>query len=162
MSNTPDVQASAMALGRVPSGLYILTVRQGERETGMLVSWVQQCSFEPLQISLVLRRDRDVLSWLGVGATCTLNLLGEGQSNLISHFGKGFALDQPAFTGLEVERVPGQGPILRSALGYLLCRVASRVPVGDHELFVAVVEGGKLLQPEGKPMVHVRKNGLRY
>src|SRR5262249_14596361 len=34
----------AAALGRVPSGLAILTIRNGDQETGMLVSWVQQCS----------------------------------------------------------------------------------------------------------------------
>jgi flavin reductase (DIM6/NTAB) family NADH-FMN oxidoreductase RutF len=128
----------------------------------MLVSWVQQCSFEPPQITLSLKRGRDVLNWLAPHTVFTLNLLGEGQTNFLSHFGKGFALDQPAFTGLNLERIPGHAPILADALGYLLCRVQARMPAGDHELFVASLEGGKMLQAESRPMVHVRKNGLRY
>ena len=54
----PDLFA---ALGRVPSGLFILTARHGHRETGMLASWVQQCSFDPPQLSLCLRRGRDMV-----------------------------------------------------------------------------------------------------
>jgi flavin reductase (DIM6/NTAB) family NADH-FMN oxidoreductase RutF len=161
MSN--DVlQDLAPALGRLPSGLCILTARHGERETGMLVSWVQQCSFEPPQVTAAVRRGRDVLAWLEPGAAFTLNLIGEGQTNFLSHFGKGFTLDQPAFNGLKVERRDGQPPVLSDALGYLACKVATRLVTGDHELIVGVVEGGKMLQAEAKPYVHVRKNGLRY
>ena len=155
-------QQTAMALGRIPSGLFILTARQGERETGMLASWVQQCSFDPPQVSVAVRRDRDIAAWLTPGAAFALNQLGEGQNSFLSHFGKGFDLDQPAFTGLNVERPDGEGPILLDAMGYLLCRVAGRFSGGDHDILVGHVVGGKLNQAEGKPYVHVRKNGLRY
>jgi flavin reductase (DIM6/NTAB) family NADH-FMN oxidoreductase RutF len=157
-----DAQSLAAALGKVPSGLFILTVRHGECETGMLASWVQQCSFEPPQVSFCVRRDRDVTAWLQPGAACTLNQLGEGQSHLISHFGKGFALGEPAFTGLNVERREGEAPILCDALACLLCRVTSRLSAGDHEVFVGTVVGGRLLKPEGRAWIHIRKNGLRY
>jgi len=157
-----DLQSLAPVLGRVPSGLFILTARQGEAETGMLVSWVQQCSFDPPQVTLAIRRERDVLAWLQPGAAFTLNLLSEGQTGLISHFGKGFALGEPAFAGLDVERREGQAPILKSTLGYLLCQVAARHDVADHELLIARVTGGQMLQPDGRPYVHVRKSGLRY
>ncbi len=160
--STPPSQECAMALGRVPSGLFILTARHHDRETGMLVSWVQQCGFEPPLVTAALKRGRDVLAWLQPGSAFTLNLLGEGQTNFLSHFGKGFALEQPAFAGLRVERHPGEAPVLLDALGYLLCRVQAHYPAGDHELFVASVEGGRLLQGDGRPMVHVRKSGLRY
>ncbi len=156
------LQDLAMALGRLPSGLFILTVCDGPRETGMLASWVQQCSFEPPQISVAVRRGRDVLAWLTGGAPFTLNILSDGQGNLISHFGKGFALDQPAFTGLNVERQSERCPVLVDALAHLACRVAGRLTCGDHELIIGAVVGGRVHQPDGKPYVHVRKNGLRY
>jgi flavin reductase (DIM6/NTAB) family NADH-FMN oxidoreductase RutF len=156
------LQNLAMALGRVPSGLYILTARHESQETGILVSWVQQCSFDPPQITVAVRQGREVLTWLTVGSTFALNLLGESQSNLISHFGKGFTLDQPAFNGLNLERGEGKPPVLADTLGHLECRVVSRHPCGDHELLIAAIVAGRLHQAEGKPFVHVRKNGLRY
>ena len=162
MAEQADVPALALALGRIPSGLFILTARQGERETGMLASWVQQCSFEPPQLTVCVRRDREVIDWLTAGAPFTVNILAEGQQGLISHFGKGFALNEPAFTGLQVERPEGEAPVLREALGYLLCRVAGRHLVGDHKLIVGTVVGGGVHLHDARPRVHVRKNGLRY
>ncbi len=151
----------ASALGRIPSGLFILTARHGDQETGMLASWVQQCSFQPPQVSVALQRDRGVVAWLTDGAVFTLNILDDTQTDMIAHFGKGFALGQPAFTGLEVERPGEGGPVLAEALAYLVCRVAGRCPAGDHDLFVGHVIAGRLLG-EGHPMVHVRKSGLHY
>ncbi len=46
ISGMNDATASdslAAALGRIPSGLFVLTAGSGATETGMLASWVQQC-----------------------------------------------------------------------------------------------------------------------
>jgi flavin reductase (DIM6/NTAB) family NADH-FMN oxidoreductase RutF len=149
------------ALGRIPSGLFVLTIRHGEAETGMLASWVQQCSFEPPQLSIALKRDRDVWSWLTDGAAFTLNILDDSQTDMIGHFGRGFALTDPAFTDLEVVRPNGAAPVLSEALAYLECRVAGRLSAGDHDLLVGRVVGGLMLS-DGQPMIHVRKNGSHY
>jgi flavin reductase (DIM6/NTAB) family NADH-FMN oxidoreductase RutF len=151
----------AGALGRVPSGLFILTVRHAAGETGMLASWVQQCSFDPPQVSAAVRSDRDVLAWLTPGTPFALNVLDEDQTDLLVHFGKGFALGEPAFTGLDVQRPEGAAPLLCDALAYLDCRVAAVHAAGDHSLIIGRVVSGRVLS-DGKPMVHIRKNGLRY
>jgi len=151
----------SLALGRVPSGLFVLTARDGQRETGMLVSWVQQCSFEPPQISVCVRQGRDVLAWLGDGAAFTLNVIGQGQKKFVSHFGKGFGLDEDAFVGVSLDRMPGEAPILTDALAHLRCRVAGRIDAADHCLLIAAVVGGRL-QHAGEPHCHSRKSGLKY
>jgi flavin reductase (DIM6/NTAB) family NADH-FMN oxidoreductase RutF len=151
----------AAALGRVPSGLFIVTARRGEAETGLLASWVQQCSFDPPQLSLAVRRDRDLLDWLTPDAAFTVNVLDDTQTDMIVHFGKGFAAGEPAFTGLDVDRPGGAPPVLLEALAYLECRVVARHPAGDHDLIVGRVVAGALLG-EGQPMIHVRKSGMHY
>jgi flavin reductase (DIM6/NTAB) family NADH-FMN oxidoreductase RutF len=151
----------AAALGRVPSGLFVLTARQGNAETGMLVSWVQQCSFAPPQISLAIQRGRDITAWLTEGAAFTLNILDSSQTDMIVHFGRGFALNEPAFVGLDIERPDGGAPVLTEALAYLECRVVGRCQGGDHDLFLGQVGGGRVLG-DGQPMVHIRKSGLHY
>jgi flavin reductase (DIM6/NTAB) family NADH-FMN oxidoreductase RutF len=158
---TDERKALGAALARIPSGIFILTVRHGERETGMLASWVQQCSFDPPLVSLVVRRGRFVAEWLGAGAAFTLNVLREDQGHLLRHFARGFDADQPAFDGLEVERRLGEAPLLVGVLAHLDGKVRHRVSTGDHELFVGEIASGRMLQ-EGKPMVHVRKNGFNY
>src|SRR5882672_4348244 len=39
MTTSEGHKQLAAALGRIPSGLFVLTFRQGEIETGMLASW---------------------------------------------------------------------------------------------------------------------------
>ena len=151
----------AAALGRIPSGLFILTARRGEAETGMLASWVQQCSFSPPQISLALQRERDIARLLTPGSAFTLNILDDTQTDMLVHFGRGFELGEPAFTDLDVLRGESNGPVLSEALAYLTCEVAGRCSGGDHDLFIGKVIGGRLLS-ERHPMVHLRRSGHHY
>jgi len=150
----------AAALGRIPSGLFILTAGQGDDETGMLASWVQQCSFEPPQLTVAVQRDRFVNKLLTDGAPFALNVLADGQTDLLRHFGKGFARGEPAFIGLVVKHSGGV-PILPAALAHINCEVAGRCRAGDHDLIIGHVTGGGV-HGEGEPQVHVRKNGLKY
>jgi len=160
--NDPDPQRQlAAALGRIPSGLFVLTVRHGEAETGMLVSWVQQCSFDPPQITLALKRGREIGRWLDDSTRFVLNVLDDTQTDMVVHFGRGFELDQPAFEGVEVERLEDRPPVLQEALAYLECQVISRSAVGDHDLIVGQILAGRMLG-EGQPMVHIRKSGQHY
>ena len=159
---TADYSESlAAALGRIPSGLFVLTVRNGDDETGMLASWVQQCSFDPPQVSVALNKQRDVLEWLADGTQFVLNVIPEGGKALIAHFGKGFDRGEPAFEGLEVTRERETPPVLLASHAYLVCRVVGRIDAGDHLLVIGRVTAGAVLH-DGKPTVHVRKNGLRY
>lgn len=158
MKMTDDVFA---ALGRVPSGLFVLTARHGPRETGMLASWVQQCAFDPPQIVAAFAKDRWVLDWLTTGAAFGVNVLGEGQKPLLSHFGKGFALGEPAFEGLDVKRDGPAAPMLLAAHAYLDCRVTQKCEVSDHVLVIGQVVGGSVLN-DSRPATHVRKSGKHY
>ncbi|MBV8456273.1 MAG: flavin reductase [Acetobacteraceae bacterium] len=151
----------AGALGRIPSGLFIVTARRDGLETGMLASWVQQCSFAPPMLSLAVKQGRYLADWLAEGAAFTVNVLERDQSDMIAHFGRGFAPGEPAFEGVDVRRPDDGGPILNEALAYLECRVAGAYPAGDHRLLVARVERGGMLN-DGQPLIHVRKNGLHY
>jgi flavin reductase (DIM6/NTAB) family NADH-FMN oxidoreductase RutF len=141
--------------------LFVLTARRGDAETGLLVSWVQQCSFQPPRISLALQPQRPINAWLEEGAYFTLNILDETQTDMVVHFGRGFRPGEPAFVGVDVSREGSAAPVLREALAFLDCRLVARYPVGDHDLLIAEVTAGQLLN-EGQPMIHVRKSGLHY
>lgn len=161
MTTTDPQKLLAAALGRIPSGLFILTARRGDQATGMLTSWVQQCSFEPPQITLAVKRNRDILTWLTPASPFAVNILDESQTDMIVHFGRGFALGESAFERLEITYAEGGSPVLAEAHAYLECRVGSRFPAGDHELILGQVAAGRPLG-EGHPMVHIRKSGLHY
>jgi len=154
-------QALAAALGRVPSGLFILTVAGADGPTGMLASWVQQCSFDPPQLSLAVKPGRPAADRLTDGAAFVLNILPAGQTDLLKHFGKGFGPGEPAFTGLDGYATAEGVPVLRAALAHLDCRVAGRFKAGDHDLVIGRVVAARL-HADGPPAVHVRKSGEHY
>ena len=123
----------------------------------MLASWVQQCSFKPPLITFVVQRDRPIADFLTDEAVFTLNILEAAQTDMIAHFGKGFTLAENAFADLDIRRSAPHGPILTEAHAYLFGKVTQRLRVGDHELFLAEITAGSLLE-DGQPMVHIRKN----
>ncbi|GIX03728.1 MAG: hypothetical protein KatS3mg113_0734 [Planctomycetaceae bacterium] len=158
--------APATVVGKIPSGLFVLTARHpfSGQTTGMLISWVQQASFEPLMITFALKRDRYLNLWLQDTPTVGLNLLGEGQKHLLMHFGKGFPPDQPAFEGLTIEVVPPGVPCITEALGFLLASIRGQCAAGDHVLYLAEVHGARVGAgwTEAEPWVHLRRSGDHY
>ncbi len=157
-----DPQRSfAAALGRIPSGLFILTVSQGGQETGFLASWVQQCSFKPPRLSFAVQPDRPIVKLLTEDAVLAFNILEASQTDMIAHFGKGFAPGDDAFRELELIREDRKAPVLAEALAVLEGRVVGRHAAGDHDLIIVELVGGRILG-EGQPMVHIRKNGTHY
>ena len=149
------------ALGRVPSGIFILTAAHDGQTTGMLASWVMQAGFQPPAVSVAVQQGRFLCDWLVAGKSFVLNLVGDGQGDFLKHFGRGFAPGEPAFEGLETTLTASGVPILSGAIGYLECEPTSHVDSGDHRIFLANITGGELFS-ESKPMVHVRKSGTHY
>lgn len=148
-------------LGRVPSGVYILTAGTGDRATGMLASWVMQAGFEPPMVSVAVKSARYIGEWITQGEPFVLNVVAEKQFNLLKHFGSGFELDEPAFEGQNIRHCPRGVPVLEDCLGHLECEPVSHVDSGDHRIFLAKIVRGAL-QNEAPPMVHIRKSGSNY
>lgn len=148
-------------LGRVPSGIYILTVAHQGQSTGMLASWAMQAGFEPPMLTVAVKQGRYVCDWITAGAPFVLNVVGQGDKRLLKHFARGFEPGQPAFEGLEIEPSSRGVPLVPGAIGHLECQPISHIDSGDHRIFLAEVVGGRHSSEE-PPMVHVRKSGKHY
>ena len=162
---TPETDSIAPVLGRIPSGVFILTAKHGDgRETGTLVSWVQQASFSPPMVTVAVNRKRYLKDWLTESTGIVLNLVGDHQKQFLKHFGAGFGPDEPAFEGVSIARTPAGLPILAEAFGALEGIIRGQIETGDHVVYaVEIVAAGQgPAFSESKPMVHVRKNGYNY
>ena len=148
-------------IGRIPSGLFVVTWRDGTVDRTMLASWVMQAGFAPPAVSLAVAPERDLLSAIDRGIAFAVNILGEAQRPLLARFGKPATPGADPFDGLAVERTPAGNARLPGTSGWLECRGTARVAAGDHAIVVAEVLAGDP-GPAGTPLVHVRKNGLRY
>jgi len=155
-----DREGIGSALGKVASGCSILTVQHAGRETGVLVSWVQQASFDPPAISVCLKRGRPAADLIHGAQRFLLNILSDPPTAMFRHFARGFSLDEDAFAGLVTER-DDFGRVIRESAAWLGCQVAQVVPVGDHDLYVAEVLAGRTAA-ERSPYVHLRRSGFSY
>lgn len=161
-TDLPDANDPGAALGRIPSGLFILTATWQQRDSGMLVSWVQQAGFLPLSVTVGLRRDRPITAWVEASGRFTLSQLASDQKNLLRHFARGFEPDEPAFSGVDTLRTPYEGLRLTGAMAYLDATVEGSVDSGDHRIFLGRILGGAVLRAEAEPRVHIRQNGSHY
>ncbi|MCB9850595.1 MAG: flavin reductase family protein [Phycisphaerales bacterium] len=160
MSGAQDRETIGQALAMVPSGCSIITCAAGGNSTGMLASWVQQAAFEPPAVTVAVKTGRPIEALIEQAGTFTLNLLGENPGPMFKHFGAGFAPGDDAFAGL-LATVTDWGVELADAAAVLSCRVTGKVDAGDHRVYVGEVVGGKR-NTDGKPYVHLRKNGFSY
>ncbi|MBD0334374.1 MAG: diflavin flavoprotein [Cyanobacteria bacterium Co-bin13] len=151
------------ALGRISSGLYIITAQKGEVSSAMLASWVAQASFQPLGFTVSVAKDRAIESLMQVGDEFVLNVLEEGKHlPLMKHFLKRFPPGADRFAGVRTRPATNGSPLLADALAYLECEVTSRMEVNDHWIVYCTVKDGKVSDPESITAVHHRKVGNYY
>ncbi|MEM9162721.1 MAG: diflavin flavoprotein, partial [Cyanobacteria bacterium P01_F01_bin.4] len=151
------------ALGRISSGLYIITAQKGELNSAMLASWISQASFKPLGFTVAVAKDRAIESLMQVGDTFVLNVLEEGNHlGLMKHFLKRFPPGADRFAGVRTRPANNGSPILGDALAYLECEVSSRMELSDHWLVYCSVHDGRVSKDESITAVHHRKIGNYY
>lgn len=150
------------ALGRLSSGLFIVTARQDDRADGFLASWIQQASFSPLMVSMAVKPGRPCYDYIQAHGRFCINIVGKDNGGVMKPFWSGYAPDTDPFAGLP-HRLSEQGNlILENCLAAIECQVKDTVSAGDHQIVLAEVTGCHLLNEEDKPLTHSRKTGLDY
>jgi flavin reductase (DIM6/NTAB) family NADH-FMN oxidoreductase RutF len=156
-----DVSTLAAAVGKIPSGLFIVTAALQDRKEGYLGSWIQQVSFSPLMIQIAIRPGRPCYDLIKSQGRFCVNIVGQKNGGIMKPFWNPDATGDP-FVGLEWSATPRGNIIFPTALAALECEVRSASAPGDHELIFAEVVEGHILQPEDKSLTHVRRSGLGY
>ena len=151
------------ALGRISSGLYLITAQKGEVSGAMLASWLTQASLEPMGVAIAVAKDRAIESLMHPGDRFVLNILEEGNyQGLMKHFLKRFAPGADRFAGIKTYQASNGSPILADALAYLECEVISRMECSDHWIIYSIVPAGRVAKIDGSTAVHHRKVGNHY
>ncbi len=151
------------ALGRLSTGLYIVTARKGDVSSAMLASWVIQASLEPPGVAIAVAKDRAIESLLHGGDTFVLNVLEEGNyQRLMKHFLRRFPPGGDRFEGIATYAAANGSPILAESLAYLECTVNHRIEAGDHWVVYCTTQAGRVAKPDGLTAVHHRKASNHY
>lgn len=156
-----DEQAKKTILRKIPHGLYICGVRNGEEMNGFTASWVMQASFQPPLVVNCVRQDSGSHEMIKQSGIFALSVLEAGQKELAAKFFKPRSRVGNKLEDVEFYEGSETGcPIIRDSLGYVECRVVGSVEKGDHTVYVGEVIGAGIHR-EGDPLL-LESTGWQY
>lgn len=141
------------------AGVAVITA-QGERPVGFTATSLTSVSAEPPLLSFGIGSGASSWPVISEAEYVGVHILGEHQQELAATFARSGADRFGAPTGWRSG--PEGVPVLDDVLAWLVCRVAARVPAGDHRIVLAEVVFG---DPSGvgRPLLYHQGqfNGLR-
>ncbi|MEO0649697.1 MAG: flavin reductase family protein [Planctomycetota bacterium] len=161
MASTTDLPEFARALGRIPSGLFVVTTLDGERPLGFVASLVQQFGFEPPTVAVAVGQDRDHLAAMRASGRFAVSVVDDASKQVMAPFFGKVPEGQTPFDVVAHRAGSNRCPVLEEALAWFECEVSGEHETGDHVVVFGRVTDGRLAR-EGDPKVHLRKNGLSY
>lgn len=153
---------AAKAVGHIPSGLFVISVQDGDAQDGYLASWVQQVSFKPLVVAFTIKADRPGYEAITSGKTFAINIVGDHETQYMRHFWSGYDPENSPFKQIEHEIGANGGLLIKGAKSSIECKFLSKTQPGDHEVVFAEVLSSTVFSEDSKPKVHIRKTGLDY
>jgi len=157
----PPLTPIGQALGRVPTGLYLVTTLDGGRPAGFVGSFVMQVGFQPPLLCVAVGKERGPLAALRAAGHFGVSILDKSSENVMGRFFRKYEPGQGPFDGLAIEKGSAGSPLVVDALANLECKLVGEYEGGDHVIvFGEVVDG--VQRREGEPSIHLRKNGLGY
>ena len=129
-----------------------------EKPNLITVGWAGTICTRPAMVSVSIRPERYSYGLIKDSGVFAVNLPTEGLVRAVDWCGVKSGRDVDKFAALGLHAEPGtvhpDCPILAESPLALECRVTQTIPLGSHELFLAVVEGvcvdESLLDNEGK------------
>ena len=139
-----NAEAKKTLLRKIPHGVFICGVAEGDEVNGFTASWVTQGSFEPPLVVMAVRADSTSNGIIQRTKKFSLNVLAADQKDLAAVFFKpqkamGGRFDAAPFSLGELGL-----PILDNALGAVECELVGQVAHGDHTVFVGEVKTATL------------------
>src|SRR5215470_17664261 len=83
-----DNEQIGRAIGRLTSGVYVITLKANGAPEGILMTWIGQAAFEPPLISVAVKKGRPILDHLSKGARFAINVLSKKNMDVFKHFAK--------------------------------------------------------------------------
>ncbi|QIY69379.1 flavin reductase family protein [Streptomyces sp. RLB1-33] len=162
---SPDAQPASPDLLRAvfrqhAAGVAVITAQGGSGPVGFTATSLSSVSAEPPIVSFGIGVGAS--SWPAISESdhVGIHILGEHQQDLAATFARSGADRFGAPT--RWRKGPEDVPVLDDVLAWLVCRVVTRVPAGDHRIVLAEVVLGDP-SGAGRPLLYHqgRFNGLR-
>jgi 3-hydroxy-9,10-secoandrosta-1,3,5(10)-triene-9,17-dione monooxygenase reductase component len=148
-----DADTFRRALGRFPSGVTVVTVRDGDgRDCGMTVSAFSSLSLVPPLVLVCIGDDATIAGAVAAAGHFAVSVLSEEQEAIARRFADP---GTDRFSGMKVSRGVTGLALIEGAVAQLECAIVARHRGGDHTIVT-----GELLSAtaadDGRPLVYQR------
>src|SRR5215217_1769705 len=128
-------------LWTMPSGLYIVGSRVGDRRNGMTCNWVTQLGFDPKLLGLSVEKDAVTHDLISEGGVFALSIVDREDRAIVRKFTKPVEVDLEARTlnGFAFHDGRTGAPILDASPAWIECEVRNEVDCGGHTLFLGEI-----------------------
>jgi flavin reductase (DIM6/NTAB) family NADH-FMN oxidoreductase RutF len=138
-------------LWMLPSGLYLLGSRAGDRRNLMTLNWATQLSFDPKLVGVSVEAGALTHRLVDESGVFALSLVAREDRAMVRKFVKPAqeGAGGTELNGFEVRVASTGAPVLACAPAWLDCEVRQRVACGGHTLFIGeVVDSGTTADDE--------------
>lgn len=145
-----DHEAAAELIALADRELWLITAAAGERRGGLIATFVSHASLVPELPRILVAVSKQHHTWqlIETSGAFAAHLLAEKNLELVWRFGLTSGRDVDKFAGLASETAASGAPVINQSLGWLDCRVETRLDTGDRTVYVAEVLAAKKLHDE--------------
>jgi len=152
-------------LWKMPSGLYLIGSRAGDRRNFMTANWATQLSFQPKLVGVGVEQSAVTHQLVHEAGTFSFCILDREDRAIVRKFVKPAEVDEATGTlnGFPFHDGPATGaPVLDQAVAWLECQVRNEVPCGNHTLFLGEVVNCGFQRPEDTPVLRMEDTRMNY
>lgn len=151
-------------LWTMPSGLYVVGARAGERRNGMTLNWATQVDSDPKLVGISVERAAFTHELIVEGGMFSLCLLDREDRAIVRKFTKPVDVDLDARTlnGFAFHDGVTGAPILDQAMAFLDCEVRQNVHLGTHSLFLGEIVDCGFQKIEDTTVLRMEDTRMNY
>ncbi len=151
-------------LWSMPSGLYVIGSRDGDRRNAMTLNWATQVSSDPKLLAISVEKTAFTHELISGGRVFSLCVIDREDRAIVRKFTKPVEVDLAAGTlnGFGFHDGSTGAPVLDQAAAWMECRLAQSVDVGSHTLFLGEIVDAGFQKSEDTPVLRMEDTRMNY
>ncbi len=133
-------------LGRIPSGLFVMTSAHDDCRSGSLVRWVQQCAESPPMVVVSMRKGQSIEPLIRDSRAFALCQLDSDDVFLRRKFEVPHHHGEDPFVSLPTSCAPSGSPVLLRSCAFIDCELTRHLDIeSDFEVYIGLVRHARVL-----------------
>jgi flavin reductase (DIM6/NTAB) family NADH-FMN oxidoreductase RutF len=150
-----DATTFRAVMGCFATGVTVITTAVDGRLHGLTANAVTSVSLDPLLVLVCVDKNANAHAELERASSFGVNILSGSQQDVSRLFATSASPEPTRLRGVEFDLGTTGVPLIRGSMATLECTVESRIPGGDHTIFVGRAVDGRLSNA-GDPLLYFR------